>query len=69
MKLQDAEERQGDDDVPCNPNSLCFILGALQAVTQNLVVSVTFNLCVSSTNTKYGGGLFGHQIPNLVTDL
>lgn len=75
MKLQDAEERQGDDDVPCNTNSLCFILGALQARNPEsaiAVVDVTFNSCVSFTNTENGGGLFGYkwsEIPNPVTDL
>lgn len=69
MKLQDAEERQGDDDVPCNTNSLCFIPESAVAV-----VDVTFNSCVSFTNTKNVsadacfrsyicsyGGLFGYK--------
>lgn len=36
MKLHDAEHRQGDDDVPCNINPLCFILCRRSLVTQNL---------------------------------
>lgn len=74
MKLQDAEERRGDDDVPCNTNSLRFILGALRNPESAIaVVNVTFNSCVSFTNTKnvsaamcfivpiYAARLFGYK--------
>lgn len=56
MKLQDAEERQGDDDVPCNTNSLHFASLLLAGrETQNLpphFVHVAFNPRVPFRNSK-----------------